>query len=108
MAQLTVLNPDSSIADIILISDALAVELTNILQYSRREYLDLALLREIKLIALSVVLRVLKEKNIKINNVREIENFTICTLDWFLFLLNVIYRIEKLPNPDSLIICISE
>ncbi len=68
MAELTVLNPDGSVADILLIPDALALELTIVLQYSNRKSLDLALLKEIKLRVLSIFSRVLKEKNIQINN----------------------------------------
>ena len=43
MAQLTILKPDDSIADIFSIPDALAIELTNVIQYSDRKSLDLAL-----------------------------------------------------------------
>ncbi len=107
MAKLIIYKPDNSIADILLIPDTLAIELTKIFQYSRREFLDLALLREIKLKTLSIVFKVLKEKNIKINNIQEIEAFTICTVDWFISLLDVIYRIEQLPNSESLIISLS-
>ena len=42
MYKLTVFNPDGSIADVLLISDTLAIELTNVLENSKRESLDLA------------------------------------------------------------------
>ena len=108
MYQLTVFNPDGSVADVLLIPDTLAIELTNVLENSKRESLDLALLREIKLRALSVVFRTLKEQNIKINNPKDIQDFAICTMDWFGSLLDVIVLIEELPNPDSLCICLSK
>ena len=108
MAQLTVLKPDGSIADTFSIPDTLALELTRVLQYSKRESLDLALIREIKIIALSIVFKVLKEKNIKVNNPEAIEAFTRYAIDSFSPLLDVIYRIEKLPNSESLSIHLSE
>ncbi len=77
MYQLTVFNPDGSVADVLLIPDTLAIELTNVLENSKRESLDLALLREIKLRALSVVFRTLKEQNIKTNNPQDIQDFAI-------------------------------
>ena len=107
MAKLTVYNPDSSIADISLIPDTLALELTIILQYSKRKSLDLALLREIKIIALSIVFKVLKEKNIKVNNPEYIEAVTRYSIDSFSPLIAVIYRIERLPSSNSLIIRLS-
>ena len=91
-----------------IIPDTLALELTRVLQYSRREYLDLAWLREIKLIALSVVFKVLKEKNIKVNNPEAIEAFTRYAIASFRPLIAVIYRIEQLPNSDCLTIYLSE
>ena len=107
MAQLTIFNPNGSIADIFLISNTLAVRLTNFLQYSRRKFLNLALLREIKMKVLFTVFKVLTEKSIKINNIQEVEAFAICTVDWFISLLDVIYRIERLPNSNSLTIRLS-
>ncbi len=92
MAQLTVLNPDDSVADTFSISDALALELTKVLQHSKKESLDLALLREIKLRVLSILSKA----------------FALSNIDCFGSLLDVIFRIEKLPNPDSLIIFVSE
>ena len=108
MYKLTVFNPNGSVADVLLIPDTLAIELTNVLENSNRESLDLALLREIKLRALSVVFRTLKEQNIKTNNPQDIQDFAICTLDWFGSLLDVILLIEELPNPNSLCICLSK
>ena len=107
MYKLTVFNPDGSVADVLLIPDNLAIELTNVLENSKREFLDLALLREIKLRALSVVSTALKEQNIKTNNPQDIQDFAISTLDWFGSLLDVILLIEELPNPNSLYICLS-
>ena len=107
MAQLTIFNPNGSIADIFLISNTLAVRLTKFLQYSRRKFLNLALLREIKMKVLFTVFKVLTEKSIKINNIQEVEAFAICTVDWFISLLDVIYRIERLPNSNSLTIRLS-
>ena len=107
MAQLTVLNPDGSIADIFSIPDNFACELTKIVQNSNRKSLDLALLREIKVKALSIVSRILKERNIKTDNPEDIEAFAISNLDCFDSLLDVILRIEKLPNSDFLTICLS-
>ena len=108
MAQLTVFKPDSSIADIFLIPDTLALELRTVLQYSDRKSLDLALLGEIKLRVLSIVSKVLKDKNVKIDHPEDIEAFTIYAIDSFSSLLDVIYRIEQLPNPDSLTIRLSK
>ncbi len=107
MAQLTVYNPDGSIADIFSIPDALALELTNVIQYSKKKALDLALLREIKIKALSVVFKVLTERNIKTDNPEDIEAFAISNLDCFDSLVDVILRIEKLPNADSFTISLS-
>ncbi len=42
MYKLTVFNPDGSVADVLLIPDFLAIELTNVLENSKRESLDLA------------------------------------------------------------------
>ena len=92
MAQLTVFNPDGSIADTFSISDALANELTTVLQYSNRKSLDLALLREIELRVLSTISK----------------GFAISTIYCFSSLIDVISRIEKLPNADSLTISLSE
>ena len=108
MAQLTVLNPDDSIADIFLISDSLALELTNVIQYSNRKSLDLALLREIELGVLSVFFKILKENNIQISNLQEFEVLAVSNINSFSSLLDVIYRIEQLPNPDSLTIQLSK
>ena len=92
MAQLTVFNPNGSIADIFSIPDALAIELTKVLQYSKRKSLDLALLREIELRVLSTISK----------------GFAISTIYCFSSLLDVISRIEKLPNADSLTIRLSK
>ena len=107
MAQLTVLNPDGSIAHIFSISDTLAIELTKVLQYSRRQFLDLALLREIELRVLSIFFKILKENNIQISNLQEFEVLAISNINSFSSLLDVIYRIEQLPNADSLTISLS-
>ena len=107
MYKLTVFNPDGSVADVLLIPDNLAIELTNVLENSKRKSLDLALLREIKVRALSVVSTALKEQNIKTSAPQDIQDFAICTLDWFGSLLDVILLIEELPNPNSLCICLS-
>ncbi len=108
MYKLTVFNPNGSVADVLLIPDNLAIELTNVLENSKRKSLDLALLREIKVRALSVVSTALKEQNIKTSAPQDIQDFAICTLDWFGSLLDVIVLIEELPNPDSLCICLSK
>ena len=108
MARLIVLKPDGSIAHIFLIPDTLAIELTKVLQYSRRESLNLALLREIKLQVLSIVFKILKNNNIQINDVQEVEAFAISNINNFSSLLDVIVRIEQLPNSDSLAIRLSE
>ncbi len=92
MTKLIVLNSDGSIADIFSIPDTLAIELTTVLQYSNRKYLDLALLREIELQVLSVISK----------------GFAISTIYCFSSLLDVISRIEKLPNADSLTIRLSK
>ncbi len=81
MYKLTVFNPDGSVADVLLIPDNLAIELTNVLENSKRKSLDLALLREIKVRALSVVSTALKEQNIKTSAPQDIQDFAICTLD---------------------------
>ena len=107
MAKLIVLNSDGSVADTFSISDTLAIELTIVLEYSARESLDLALLREIELKVLSVFSKILKGNNIQINNVQEVETFARSNIDSFSSLLDVISRIEKLPNPNSLIIRLS-
>ena len=108
MAQLTVLNPDSSIADIFSIPDNFAYELTKIVQNSNRKSLDLAWLRDIKLQVLSIVFKILKNNNIQINDVQEVEAFAISNINNFSSLLDVIVRIEQLPNSDSLAIRLSE
>ena len=108
MAQLTVLNPDDSIADIFSIPDALAIELTTVLQYSKRKSLDLALLREIELRVLSIFFKILKENNIQISNLQEFEVLAVSNINSFSSLLDVIYRIEQLPNADSLSIRLSK
>ncbi len=107
MAKLIVLNSDGSVADTFSIYDTLAIELTIVLEYSARESLDLALLREIELKVLSVFSKILKGNNIQINNVQEVETFARSNIDSFSSLLDVISRIEKLPNSESLIICLS-
>ena len=68
----------------------------------KRESLDLVLLREIKVRALCIVSKALKEQYVKTNNAQEIQAFAISTMDWFDSLLDVILLIEQLPNPDSL------
>ncbi len=108
MAQLTVLKPDDSIADIFSIPDALALELTTVLQYSKRKSLDLALLREIELRVLSIFFKILKENNIQISNLQEFEVLAVSNINSFSSLLDVISRIEQLPNPDSLTIRLSK
>ncbi len=107
MAQLTISNPDGSIVDTFSISDALAVELSVVLEYSTKESLDLALLREIELKILSVFSKILKEKNIQINNVQEAKGFAMSSISYFTSLLDVISRVENLPNSDSLTIFVS-
>ena len=91
MAQLTILNPDGSIVDTFSISDALAVELSVVLEYSTKESLDLALLREIEGRVFSIISK----------------GFSISSIYYFTSLLDVISRIEKLPNADSLTIFVS-
>ncbi len=108
MAQLTVLNPDGSVADVLAISNELALEFTDILENLDRDSLDLALLREIELKVLSAFSQILKEKNIEINNVQEAKSFARSTIYYFSSFLDVIYRIEKLPNPDSLTIFVND
>ncbi len=91
MAQLTISNPDGSIVDTFSISDTLALELTIILQYSRRESLDLGLLKEIEDRVLSIISK----------------GFSISSIYYFTSLQDVISRIEKLPNSDALTIFVS-
>ncbi len=107
MAKLIVLNSNGSVTDTFSISDTLAIELTIVLEYSARKSLDLALLREIELKVLSVFSKILKGNNIQINNVQEVETFARSNIDSFSSLLDVISRIEKLANPNYLIIRLS-
>ena len=92
MAQLTVYNPDGSIVDVFSISDALAVELTKILQYSERKSLDLALLKEFESRILSTISK----------------GFSISTVYYFSPFLDVISRVENLPNANSLTIFVND
>ncbi len=108
MAQLTVYTPDNSIADVLAIPDELALEFTDILENLDRNSLDLTLLRKIKNHGLSIVLKSFKEQGIQVNNPQEIQDLAISTIDWFASLLDVIQKIKKLPNPDSLTIFVND
>ena len=103
MAQLTVLNPDNSCADIILITDSLHHELKRIFNIFKVEEFNLFLLKEIRMRVLAKASREFKSINIQ-----QLKAIASNSLDWFDELLDVISRIEKLPNADSLTIGLSE
>lgn len=100
MAQITVFNPDKSYGDAFIISDFLHYKLSNTSEKFELEYLTLALLKELRNRVLS-----LAGQNSKIGNH---EKLTSSDRSWFDDLNLAISRIETLPNPDSLMICISE
>ena len=81
MPQLTVFNPDKSCADVFLISDSLANQLSIITQSFQLEEFKLAFLKEM--------------------------NSTDLFPQFLIELTDVIHLIEQLPNPDSLSICLS-
>ena len=107
MAQLTISNPDGSIVDTFSISDALAVELTNVLERSDNSFLDLVLLKEIKKQTLFVVSKSLREQNTQIDSSQQIQDLAISSIDWFGSLLAVIRIVERLPNSNFLTIQLS-
>lgn len=108
MAQLTVYNPDGSIAYVLAISDSLTLKLTNILEKSDNSFLDLVLLKEIKNQTLFIVSTGLREQNMQIDSPQQIQDLAISSIDWFGSLLAVIRIVEKLPNSNSLTIRLSE
>ena len=103
MAQLTVFNPDYSCSDVILISDYLRDELRRIFNILKVEEFNLFLLKEIRRRVLAKASRESKSTDIQ-----KLKTIASDSLNWFDELLDVIYRIEELPNSDSLTICLSE
>ncbi|MDJ0648265.1 MAG: hypothetical protein QNJ60_06105 [Xenococcaceae cyanobacterium MO_188.B19] len=103
MAQLTVFNPDYSCADVILISDSLRDELRRIFNILQVEEFNLFLLKKIKRRVLAKASR----ESFSIN-IEKLKTIASDSLNWFDELLDVISRIEKLPNRDCLTICLSE
>ena len=103
MAQLTVFNPDDSIADILFIPECLDNELKRIARIFNLKEFNLAFFKEIKRRVLS---RTAKES--KWTDIEAIQKLAVYSLDWFGSLLDVIVMIEQLPNPEFLTIRLSE
>ena len=97
MSQLTILNPDNSLAEAFFISQSLYDELATIAAVFELTKINLNILQAIQV-------RVLSTCSKQINTIEPSLVFQVASqsFDWFDELLALIAAVEKLPNSHSL------
>lgn len=101
MTELTILKRDSSLVDIILISDSLRDEILKNLEMFELDNFSLIFLKQMKNRTLTIVSR-----GIKSVNSEDIQDIASDYFNWFDELLEVINRLEELSDSESLIFSI--
>ena len=103
MPQLTIIKPDNSLVEVLIISESLYKELIEASLDFELEHINLSCLKETQARALY-----LTSKKVQGKKQEELKDLASSYLDWFDELLDVIVRIENLENPDSLCIYLSK